>query len=117
MNSPLIEFDISGAKSALIHITGGDDLTLNEATKAADLVTEQMDENAMVIWGARVDPNLTGTVRIMLLIVGVKSPQVLGSTNSGFIAKQTGKNPIKSQPNLADEFFNITELKSINDIA
>jgi cell division protein FtsZ len=114
LNSPLLEFDISGAKSALIHITGGEDLTLNETTKAANILTEKMDENANVIWGARVDPALNGLTRVMLLITGVKSPQVIGSPNQIFMTNQTNGMKNQSIPSLADDLFQISEIKSIN---
>lgn len=115
LNSPLLEFDISGAKGALIHITGGNDLTLVETTKVANIITEKMDPNAMVIWGARVDPNLTGAIRVMLLITGVKSPQVLGNNNvKSFISKPIAGNRTSHHPSLADEFFKIDEMKSVN---
>jgi cell division protein FtsZ len=115
LNSPLLEFDISGAKGALIHITGGNDLTLIETTKVANVVTERMDPKAMVIWGARVDPNLTGILRVMLLITGVKSPQVLGNTNSKFVSANYVNTNGRLRPSLADEFFNINEINSINE--
>jgi len=113
LKSPLLEFDISGAKGALIHITGGNDLTLIETTRIANIVTERMDPNAMVIWGARVDPTLTGSIRVMLLITGVKSSQVFGTNSRSFINKSVS-NILPNQPNLADEFFKINEIKSIN---
>lgn len=113
LKSPLLEFDITGAKGALIHITGGNDLTLIETTKIANLVTEKMDPNAMVIWGARVDPTLNGSIRVMLLITGVKSSQVFGTNSRSFISKSVS-NILPNQPNLADEFFKINEIKSLN---
>ena len=115
LNSPLLEFDISGAQGALIHVTGGDDLTLVETTKVANLVTERMDPNAMVIWGARVDPNMTGAVRVMLLITGVKSSQLLGNSNNRFLSTDFAGKSGRNRPNLADEFFNISEIRSINE--
>ena len=85
ITSPLLDFDISGAKGALIHVTGGNDLKLSETTRVADLITEQMDPKARVIWGARVDPNMNGAIRIMLLITGVKSAQMLGNSTNRFL--------------------------------
>ena len=110
---PLLEFDISGAKGALIHVTGGNDLTLIETTQVANRITERMDSNAMVIWGARIDPKLTGILRVMLLITGVKSNQVVGNSNHNFLSNPM--NTQYNQPNLADEFFNINEIRSINE--
>lgn len=115
LNSPLLDFDISGAKGALIHVSGGNDLTLIETTRVADLITERMDPNAQVIWGARVDPNLTGIIRVMLLITGVKSPQMVGNSGFNFIKPEFSQQFSTNQPSLADEFFNINEVRSINE--
>ncbi len=117
LNSPLLEFDISGAQGALIHVTGGQDLTLIETTKVANLITARMDPNAMVIWGARVDPNLTGIIRVMLLITGVKSSQLMGTSKNRFLSPNFSKKNSRNQPNLADGFFNINEIRSINEEA
>lgn len=77
LNSPLLEVEWSGATGALIHITGGPDMSLAEANKVGELVSEKMSRDANVIWGARVDPRLSGVLRVMLILTGVKSPQLL----------------------------------------
>jgi cell division protein FtsZ len=77
LNSPLLEVEWNGATGALIHITGGPDMSLAEANKVGELVSEKMSPNANVIWGARVDPRLGGVLRVMLILTGVKSPQLL----------------------------------------
>jgi len=82
LTNPLLDVNYDGAVGALIHISGGDDLTLDEVNKAGELVTEALDADANVIWGARIDPSLNGKIRIMTIITGVNSPYVLGRTNS-----------------------------------
>jgi cell division protein FtsZ len=77
-NHPLLEVDFRGAKGALIHITGGPDLTLKEAEEIAKALTSQLDPNANVIWGARVQSGYEGRVRVMSIVTGVQSAQVLG---------------------------------------
>ncbi len=77
LNSPLLEVEWSGATGALIHITGGPDMSLAESNKVGELVSEKMSTDANVIWGARVDPRLSGILRVMLILTGVKSPQLL----------------------------------------
>ena len=77
LNSPLLEVEWSGATGALIHITGGPDMSLAESNKVGELVSEKMSSEANVIWGARVDPRLSGVLRVMLILTGVKSPQLL----------------------------------------
>lgn len=77
LNSPLLEVEWNGATGALIHITGGPDMSLAEANGVGEKISEKMSKDANVIWGARVDPRLTGTLRVMLILTGVKSPQLL----------------------------------------
>ena len=52
-------------------------MSLAESNKVGELVSEKMSPNANVIWGARVDPRLSGVLRVMLILTGVKSPQLL----------------------------------------
>ncbi|MFW9943766.1 MAG: cell division protein FtsZ [Candidatus Sifarchaeia archaeon] len=77
LNSPLLEVEWRGSTGALIHITGGPDMSLAEANRVGELVSEKMSPDANVIWGARVDPRLSGVLRVMLILTGVKSPQLL----------------------------------------
>ena len=77
LNSPLLEVEWTGATGALIHITGGPDMSLAEANNVGEKISEKMSSDATVIWGARVDPRLTGLLRVMLILTGVKSPQLL----------------------------------------
>lgn len=58
VNSPLLELSITGAKGVLFAIAGGDDLTMNEIQEAARIVTESIDPNAKVIFGAIKDEKL-----------------------------------------------------------
>jgi len=67
-----------GASGALIHITGGPDLTLDEAERVGELITAGLDAEANVIWGARIDDEMRGKLRVMTIITGVRSPYVLG---------------------------------------
>ncbi|MGY5852003.1 MAG: cell division protein FtsZ [Candidatus Thorarchaeota archaeon] len=77
LNSPLLEVEWTGATGALIHITGGPDMSLAEANSVGEIVSEKMSSDANVIWGARVEPRLSGVLRVMLILTGVKSPQLL----------------------------------------
>lgn len=78
LTNPLLEVTYDGAKGALIHITGGQDLTLDEAEQVGELVTKSLDPDANVIWGARIDNKFQGKLRVMTIVTGVKSPYVLG---------------------------------------
>ncbi|MFW9918012.1 MAG: cell division protein FtsZ [Candidatus Thorarchaeota archaeon] len=89
LNSPLLEVEWKGSTGALIHITGGPDMSLAEANGVGEKISEKMSTDANVIWGARVDPRLTGTLRVMLILTGVKSPQLLARTTEEKEAPRT----------------------------
>ncbi len=76
LRNALLDVDIGGAKSVLIHITGGPDLTLGEANKIGELLTENIDPKAMVIWGARIDPTFENRLEVISIFTGVKSPYI-----------------------------------------
>ncbi len=76
--NPLLDIKYDGATGALIHIHGGPDLTLEEVSKIGELVTESLDPDANVIWGARVTDDMSGKLTVMTIITGVTSPWILG---------------------------------------
>lgn len=82
MNHPLLDVDYRGANGALIHVTGGPSMTLAEVTDAGDAISGALDANAQVIWGARIDPQMEGKIRVMCIITGVKSPNIMGKRTS-----------------------------------
>jgi cell division protein FtsZ len=65
--------DMSMAHGALVHVTGGDDITLEEVTRAGELVTRSLPQDVRIVWGARVDPNMKGKARVMVVLTGVES--------------------------------------------
>lgn len=81
LSNPLLDVDYRGANGALIHISGGPDMTLDEAKEVGKMITDSLDADANVMWGARIDQELKGKIRIMTIITGVKSPYVLGKTD------------------------------------
>ena len=78
LNNPLLDVEVAGATGALINVIGGPDMTLDEARAVVENVTQRLDENSKIIWGAQLSPELQNSVRTMLVIVGVKSPQIFG---------------------------------------
>ncbi len=80
LNHPLLDIDYRGATGSLIHITGGSDLTLADAEEIASSLTYELDPHADVIWGARVKKEFEGRVRVMAIMTGVKSAQILGQS-------------------------------------
>jgi cell division protein FtsZ len=78
LTSPLLELDISESKGALINVSGGDDMTLQEAHEVVREVHSKINKDARIIWGASIDSTLEHQVRVMLVVTGVKSSQILG---------------------------------------
>lgn len=82
LSNPLLDISYEGATGAIIHISGGPDMTLDEINRIGELVTESMDDDANVIWGARVLENMKNKLTVMTIITGVKSPWILGKITS-----------------------------------
>ena len=79
LESPLLgEVDLTHARGALIRVVGGPDLTVSEAEKAAEIVGQKVNPMARIIWGCSVEPALDRTVRVLIVITGVKSKSLLG---------------------------------------
>jgi len=78
MSNPLLDVDYHGGTGALIHITGGTDLRLDEVSMIGEYVCKQLDPDAQVIWGARIDPSYRNKMKVITIITGVKSPYILG---------------------------------------
>jgi cell division protein FtsZ len=70
VSSPLLEASVEGATGILLNITGGSDLGLFEVNEAAEVVTGAADANANVIFGAVIDENLAGNVRVTVIATG-----------------------------------------------
>jgi len=82
LSNPLLDISYKGATGALIHIEGGPDMTLDEVSRAGELVTASLDPDANVIWGARVSEDMKGKITIMTIITGVHSPWILGKVDA-----------------------------------
>ncbi len=82
VQNPLLDVDITGANGALINICGGPDMTLEEAKNIVNIITERLDEDARIIWGAQISEDLEKTIRTLIIITGVHSPQIFGSVKA-----------------------------------
>jgi cell division protein FtsZ len=81
LTHPLLDVDYQGASGALIHVTCGPDLKLEEFDVIGRTVSENLSPDANVIIGARISKEFTGKVRVITIMTGVKSPYVLGRAN------------------------------------
>lgn len=83
INSPLLDVSIHGAKGVLFSIAGGEDLGMLEVQDAANVITEAIDPDAKVIFGAVTDPSLKkGAVRVTVIATGF--PEAVGPRASLF---------------------------------
>ncbi|NLK26276.1 MAG: cell division protein FtsZ [Euryarchaeota archaeon] len=89
LNSPLLDMDISGATGVLVNVVGGADMSISEAQKVAEVIQSKVSPNARIIWGAAVDPALEDKMRVMVVITGVKSNQILGRSSENSRLKDT----------------------------
>jgi cell division protein FtsZ len=78
LTHPLLDVDYKGASGALIHVTCGPDLKLEEFDIIGKIVSENLNPDANVIIGARISKEFTGKVRVITIMTGVSSPYVLG---------------------------------------
>jgi cell division protein FtsZ len=103
VSSPLLEdVSISGAEGVLVNITGGRDLTLHEVNEAASIVTNAAGEEANVIFGSVIDPNLDGEIMITVIATGFghKEPRVKLKDNGHAVDRDEYR---RVRPSHADE--------------
>ena len=79
INNPLLDIDIEGSSGALVNIVGGKDMSLEEAKEVIEYVSSKLDSDAKFICGASLSPDMGANLRVMLIMTGVKSPQIFGA--------------------------------------
>ncbi len=88
INSPLLELSIDGAKGVLINISGSADLGMLEINEAANIITESIDPNAKVIFGAVVDDQVhKGDIQITVVATGFDAGRIKERTPVGFVSR------------------------------
>ncbi len=89
INSPLLEISINGAKGVLFAIAGGDDLGMLEVQQAARIITESIDPNAKVIFGAIRDDKLKkNEIKVTVIATGFPAALIGVRSTSLFNAPQ-----------------------------
>ncbi|HVA82704.1 MAG TPA: cell division protein FtsZ [Candidatus Aquilonibacter sp.] len=86
---PLLTVDYEGAKGGFVHVSGGTSLSISDATRIGNGVTEGLADDANVIFGARLAPEMGDTVRVMSVITGVKAKFFEKKVNQGSSMLQT----------------------------
>jgi cell division protein FtsZ len=81
ISSPLLEdASVNGARGVIINVTGGPDVTLTEVSDASTIIQEAAHEDANIIWGAVVDPRMTGRIKITVIATGFDRPGAVAVT-------------------------------------
>ncbi len=88
LRSPLLDVDISGANSALVNVTGGNDMSIEEAEGVVEEIYDRIDPDARIIWGTSIDESLEGRMRTMIVVTGVESPQIYGRPDGEAVQPQ-----------------------------
>ena len=79
LRNRLLEVDYTNAKGALVHVSGGPDMKLSEASAVGEYINSLIgDDSSKIIWGARIDESLRESMRVMLIVTGVSSPYISG---------------------------------------
>lgn len=79
INNPLLNVDISEATGALVNIIGGNDMSLDEYRKVMEVIGNKISPDAKIISGAQISSDMDKTVKVLLIITGVKSNQIIGA--------------------------------------
>lgn len=104
LDHPLLDVDYRGATGSLVHITGGPDLTLDDAEGIANKITSRLGSEAKVIWGSRIRDEYRGKVRVMAIMTGVESSNVVGGDSQtekqNFTARETSSSRRDDSPDI-----------------
>ncbi len=78
INNPLLDVDISNATGALVNIIGGPDMSLDECKLIIETIGNKLSPESKLIWGAQISADMDKSIRVLLIVTGVKSAQILG---------------------------------------
>ena len=82
IDNPLLAVDISGATGALVNIIGGPDMSLDECKLIIETIGNKLSPEAKLIWGSQISADMEKSIRILLIVTGVKSSQIFGHGES-----------------------------------
>ncbi len=82
IQNPLLDVDISNAAGALVNVIGGSDMSLDEYKTVIGTVGEKLSPDAKLIGGAQISEDMAKSIRVLLIVTGVKSSQILGHGES-----------------------------------
>jgi len=81
ISNPLLDVDITNATGALVNIIGGNDMSLDEYKKVMEIIGSKISPDAKIISGAQISPDMEKSIKVLLIVTGVKSAQIFGSSS------------------------------------
>ncbi|MEM0343217.1 MAG: cell division protein FtsZ [Thermoplasmata archaeon] len=92
LNSPLLgKIDLKGAKGALVRVVGGPDMSIEEAARAAEIISKSIRPDARLIWGCSIEPEMKGRVKLLVIVTGARSQYVLLRDGTEPVISRTGE--------------------------
>ncbi len=76
LNNPLLDVEIDGASGALVNIVGGTDVSVKECQQIVEGVSSKLSQDSKIIWGAQINKEMGDMVRAMIVVTGVKAPNI-----------------------------------------
>ncbi len=80
INNPLLDVDITNASGALVNIVGGPDMSLDEYRMIMEILGSKISQDAKIISGAQISADMEKTIKVLIIVTGVKSSQILGAS-------------------------------------
>ena len=82
IQNPLLDVDISNATGALVNIIGGSDISLDEGKEVIATISGKLSQDAKLIWGAQISEDMGKSMRVLLIVTGVRSSQITGKSGT-----------------------------------
>ena len=114
ISSPLLEASIKGAKSAIVNITGGDGVTLNEAQEAVQYITEVAGGDVNIIFGVQTNPQFDDTM--LVSVIATEFDEEMYNDNLSIITSRTGA-PLKNNDLPEVESVNVNSPQTKNSVS
>ncbi|MBQ1304946.1 MAG: cell division protein FtsZ [Erysipelotrichales bacterium] len=103
IQSPLLEAQISGAKNAIVNVTGGPNVTLLDAQEVTDIITQAAGTDLDIIWGVAINEKLGDAIIVTVIATGFESPSDRSVRHDEILVENKEVNVTK-EPEKVDDF-------------
>ena len=105
ISSPLLGTSIQGAKGLIVNIKASPDIGLDEIQEASTMISEQADEDAIIIWGAALDEEMDDTISVIVIATGFPTSEHYTLVNQQkkepFVSRQNPMSrPVQNKPKM-----------------